>query len=172
MAPSRSPLDTSRSRIFRGMPTRGFVLVSRIVSKLRSRRMSTKKRSSGQSQDVSMPVYQSTFQPEVPWPGEQLAASMDKISEICGITIENSTSNDREAEYFYIGLADLDFTPPTFRGDVSKSRLKWLLSRLPLLEIPLDPVITHPVLDKFKLFESLPMELRLKIWSMLSCMPR
>ncbi|KAJ5034857.1 uncharacterized protein L3040_008125 [Drepanopeziza brunnea f. sp. 'multigermtubi'] len=99
--------------------------------------------------------------------GLKMMCKVDKL--VAGLS---TASRDPEVELKEAIQLAFEIQPPSSVQEIVKTRLQWLLSRLPRLQIPHDPITTHPVLRNFHLFNMLPIEIRIKIWGLISMEPR
>ncbi|KAK2624133.1 hypothetical protein QTJ16_006767 [Diplocarpon rosae] len=96
---------------------------------------------------------------------------MSKISSMSATVDTNHPSLRAEIEDLCDKTSDICILKSPSQP-VVRSRLQWLLSCIPKLEVRLDPVITHPVLEHFYLFNELPIEIRIMIWGIIALKPR
>ncbi|KAI9047111.1 hypothetical protein LZ554_009184 [Drepanopeziza brunnea f. sp. 'monogermtubi'] len=99
--------------------------------------------------------------------GLKMMCKIDKL--VAGLS---PASRNPEVELKEAIQLAFEIQPPCSLQEIVKTRLQWLLSRLPRLQIPHDPITTHPVLRNFHLFKTLPIDIRVKIWGLIAMEPR
>ncbi|KAH7372125.1 hypothetical protein BKA64DRAFT_767821, partial [Cadophora sp. MPI-SDFR-AT-0126] len=106
------------------------------------------------------------------WTYTNLIAAMNQIDEIVAQTESYTFSQPTEPDGLCNKFSRLCIGPssPSKRGP--KTRLGWLLSRLPSLTMESDPSMTGARLQTFELFMLLPAEIRIMIWDLIASQPR
>ncbi|PVH70518.1 hypothetical protein DL98DRAFT_619247 [Cadophora sp. DSE1049] len=106
------------------------------------------------------------------WSYRDLIFGMNQIDEIVAQTESCTFPTPTEMDGLCNKFSRLCIDAAPSKVAKTKTRLGWLLSRLPSLTIELDPSMTRSRLRKFELFMQLPAEIRIMIWDLIAFAPR
>ena len=106
------------------------------------------------------------------WSYKDLISAMNRIDEIVVHTETHTFAAGTEMDGLCNKFSRLRIEVAVSNKSKTRTRVGWLLSRLPPLLIERDPSMTGSMLRKFELFMRLPAEIRIMIWDLVASVPR